>query len=103
MYYLASPDRRYRLAQLREERSIEHDFIPGHMNDDDAERQRLEIVLVLESAVGGDEHFTRQLLYLHVVFQMLPTEIKKGSDGMFRKCFYDARIDAGVTTRMPVD
>ena len=39
MNQLASPDRRHCLEQLREERSIESDFIPGHMNNDDAERQ----------------------------------------------------------------
>jgi hypothetical protein len=41
MKHLASPDRRHRLKQLREERSIESDFVPGYVNNDDAERQRL--------------------------------------------------------------
>jgi len=36
MNYIASPDRCHRLQQLREERPIESDFVPGHMNNDDA-------------------------------------------------------------------
>jgi hypothetical protein len=68
--HFASPDRRYRLEQL----------VSGYMDNDDAERQGLEIVLVLESAIGGDEYITLQLIHKHMVFQALPAEIKKGPD-----------------------
>jgi hypothetical protein len=55
MNHVAGPDRPHRLHQL----------VPGHVNDDDAERQRLELVLVLESAVGGDKYVATQSLYDH--------------------------------------
>ena len=60
MNHVARPGRRDRLKQFREERPIESDFVPDHMNNNDPERQRLEIVLVpnSESAVGGDEYIT---------------------------------------------
>ncbi len=66
------------------------------MNDDDAERQRLEIVFVLETAIGGDKYVTLQLLHQHVVFHMLPAEIKKCLNVMFPERFDQARIDASV-------
>jgi hypothetical protein len=66
------------------------------VNNDDAERQRLYVVLVLESAIGGDEYITRQLLHEHMVFQMLPAEIEKRLDAMVRECFDQPRIDGGV-------
>jgi hypothetical protein len=92
----ASPARSDRLEQLREERSIESDLVSGHMNNDDPERQRLEIVLVLESAIGGDEHITLQALHEHMVFQVLPAEIEKGLDLMVRERFDQPWIDGGV-------
>lgn len=39
MNHVTRPDSRDRFEELREQRSIESDFVPGHMNDDDAERQ----------------------------------------------------------------
>ena len=96
MNHVAGPDRRHRLEQLREERSIESDFVPGHVNNDDAERQDLEVVLMLESAIGGDEDVTLQLLHQHMVFQVLPAEIEKGLDFMVRERFDQPRIDGGV-------
>ena len=85
MNHFAGPDRRHRIEQLREERSIERDFVPGHMNNDDAERQCLEIVLVLESPISGDQYIALQLLHQYMVFQVLPAEIEKGLDLVVRK------------------
>ena len=96
MNHLTSPYRRNCIEQLQEHRSIESDFVPGHMNDDDTERQCLEIVLVFESPIGGDEYIALQLLYQHVVFQMLPAEIKKSLDVMVRERFDQPWIDGGV-------
>ena len=53
-------------------------------------------MLVLEFPVGGDEYIALQLLHQHMVFQMLPAEIKKGPDVMFRESFNQPRINAGV-------
>ena len=96
MNHLARPDCRDCLEQLREKRSIEGDFVPSHMNDDDTERQCLEIVLVLESPIGRDEYITLQLLHQQMVFQMLPAEIEKGLHVMVRERFDQSRIDGGV-------
>ena len=96
MNHVASPDSRHRLEQLREKRSIESDFVPDHMNNDDAKRQGLEIVLVLESPIGSDEYITCQSLHQHMVFQLLPAEIKKGLDVIVRKRFNQTWIDRGV-------
>jgi len=96
MNHFAGPDRRHRIEQLREERSIESDFVTGHMNNDDAERQCLEIVLMLESPIGGDQDIALQLLHQHMVFQLLPAEIKKGLHVMVRKRFDQPWIDGGV-------
>ncbi len=93
MNYFTGADPRHFLAQLRKERSIEIDLVPDHMNNDNAERQCFEIVLVLESAIGGYEYITFQLPYQHMVFQMLPAEIKKGLDLMVRKCLDQPWID----------
>ena len=96
MNHIASPDRRHRLQQLREERSIESNFVPGHMNNDDAERQCLEIVLVLESPISGDQYIALQLLHQYMVFQVLPAEIEKGLHVMVWERFDQPRIDGGV-------
>jgi hypothetical protein len=55
-----------------------------------------QVVLVLESAISGDEYITLQLLHQHVVFQMLPAEIEKGPDVMVRERFDQPWIDGGV-------
>ncbi len=96
MNHFAGPDLRHRIEQLREERSIESDFVPGHVNNDDAERQCLEIVLVLESPIGRDQYIALQLLHQYMVFQMLPAEIEKGLHVMVRERFDQSRIDGGV-------
>jgi len=96
MNHLARPDRRHRREQLRVKGSIESDLVPDDMNNDDAERQRPEIVLVFKSPIGGDQYIALQLLQQHVVLQMLPTEIKKCLDVMLRECFDQPRIDGGV-------
>ena len=93
MNHIAGLDRRHRLEQLWEERSIESNFVPGHMNDDDAEGQRLEIMLVLESPIGGDQYITLQLLHRDMVFQMLPAEVEKGLDVIVRERLGQPRID----------
>ena len=66
------------------------------MNDDDTERQCLEIVLVLESPIGRDEYITLQLFHQYMVFQMLPAEIEKGLRVVVRKRFDQTWIDGGV-------
>jgi len=66
------------------------------MNDDDAERQSLEIVLVLESPIGGDQHVALQLFHQYMIFQVLQPEIKKGLDVMIRERFDQSWIDGGV-------
>jgi hypothetical protein len=96
MNYFAGPDRRQRLEQVREERSIESDLVPSHMNNDDAERQRLKIVLVFKTPIGSNEYITHQSLHEHMVFQLLPAEIKKGLGVMARKRFDQTWIDGGV-------
>jgi hypothetical protein len=96
MNHVASPDRCHGLQQLWKERSIENDLVPGHMNNNDAERQRFEIVLMLKSAIGGDEYITLQLPDQHMVFPMLPAEIEEGLDLMIRERFDQPRIDASV-------
>jgi len=96
MNHVASLDGRCRIEQLREECSIESDFVPLHMDNDDAERQRLEIVMVLESPIGGDQYIALQLLHQYMVFQMLPAEIENGLDGMVRERFHQPRINGGV-------
>ncbi len=96
MNHFAGPDRRHRIEQLREERSIESDFVPGHMNNDDAERHGLKIVLVFKTPIGSDEYITCQSLHQHMVFQLLPAEIKKRLDVMARKRFDQTWIDGGV-------
>ena len=39
MNHIAGLDRRHGLEELREEWPIESDFVPGSVNNDDAERQ----------------------------------------------------------------
>ncbi len=96
MNHGAGPDRCHRLEQLREERSIESDFVPGHVNNDYAELQRFEVVLVLESPISGDQYVALQLLHQYMVFQVLPAEIEKGPYLMVGECFDQTRIDRGV-------
>jgi hypothetical protein len=93
---IARPDRRKRLEQLRKKGSIESDFVARHVNNYNAERQCFEIVLVLETAISCDEHFTLELFHQHMVLQVLPAEIEKGPDVVFRECFNQPRIDGGV-------
>ena len=96
MNNFAGLDRRHRFEQLREERSIRSDFVPGHMDNDDAERQQLEIVLMLETPIGGDKYIALQLLHQRMVFEVLPSGIKKSVDVVVRESFDHPRIDAGV-------
>lgn len=60
------------MEQFREERSVKGDFVPGDVDDDYAESERFEIVLVLESPIGGYECVTFQVLNQDMVFQVLP-------------------------------
>lgn len=55
-----------------------------------------EIVLVLESAVRREENIAVQLLHQHMIFQILPAEIKERMDVMANERFYEAWIDGGV-------
>lgn len=66
------------------------------MNNDDAERQSLEIVLVLEPPISGDQHIALQLLHQYMIFQVLPPEIEKALDAMIRERFDQSWIDGGV-------
>ena len=96
MNHFAGPDRRHRIEQLRENRSIESDFVPDHMNNDDAKRQSLEIVLMLESPIGGDQYVALQLPHQYMIFQVLPPEIEQGLDVMVWERFDQPWIDGGV-------
>ena len=51
---------------------------------------------MLKSPIGRDEYVTVQSLHQDMVFQLLPPEIKKGLDAMFRERFNQPRIDGGV-------
>jgi hypothetical protein len=53
-------------------------------------------VLVLESAIGGDEYIALQLLHQHIVFQMLQAEIEEGLDVMPSESFNQSWIDGSV-------
>jgi hypothetical protein len=66
------------------------------MNNDYAERQRLEIMLVLESrsAVINTSHSS--CFASTWTFQVLPPEIEKGLDVMVRERFDQPRINGGV-------
>ena len=66
------------------------------MNDEDPERQSLEIMLVLESPISGDQYLTLQLLHQYMVFQVLPAKIEKGLYMMVWKRFDQPWIDGGV-------
>ncbi len=46
-----------------------------------------------ESAIGGDEYIAFQLLHRHMVFQMLPAELKKGAGAMTLERFHQSRVD----------
>ena len=51
---------------------------------------------MFESVIGGDEYIALQLLYQHVVFQMLPAKIEKSQDVMIGERFDQPWIDRGV-------
>ncbi len=96
MSQFASFDCLRRLEQLREERPIENDFVPRNVYDYNAERQRLQIMLVLESTIGGHEYMALKTLQEHVICQVLPAEIEKSLDIMVRKSFDQTRINTRV-------
>ncbi len=54
------------------------------------------MVLVFKTPIGSDEYITRQSLHQHMVFQLLPVELKQGLDVMARKRFDQTWIDGGV-------
>ena len=66
------------------------------MNDDDAERQCPEVMLVLESPISGDQYVALQLPHQYMIFQVLPPEIEQGLDVMVRERFNEPWIDGGV-------
>lgn len=53
-------------------------------------------MFVFKSAIGGDGHVTFQLFHQHVIFQVLPAEIKECPDIFSRERLHQARINRRV-------
>jgi len=98
MDYLARTYALNRVNQRTKERTVVFHAVPHDMDDDNSEREFLEVVFVLEAAIGGDENVTAAVgLGDQIgVGQGAPLCFSDRYDFVVRKCLAQARVQAFV-------
>lgn len=87
-----------RVNQRMKERAIVFHAVPLDMDDDNPEREFLEVVFVLEAAIGGDENVTAAVGLADQVGigQGAPLSFSDRHDFVMRKCLAQARVKTFV-------
>jgi hypothetical protein len=84
--------------QRTKERTVVFHAVPLDMDDDNSESEFLEIVFVLEAAIGGDENVTTAVgLEDQIgIGQGAPLSFGDRHDFVMRKCLAQARVKTFV-------